>query len=90
MSMELINLAKSAVKTEITADEFEIKFFERWRLEGDSGALAKDSKSVADCLYVIFDLAERYTSHSDRESYELDEGTLRAELEKTLKEHGFL
>ncbi|QXI37031.1 colicin immunity domain-containing protein [Pseudomonas xantholysinigenes] len=90
MSIDLINLAKSAAKKEITADDFETKFFEGWRLEGESGVLAKDSKNIADCLYVIFDLAERYTSHPDRESYELDERALRAELEKALKNHGFL
>ncbi len=90
MSLELINLAKLAVKSEISANEFETNFFDLWRVEGESGDLARDTKNVADCLYVVFDLAERYTSQPERESYELDEVALRAELEKTLHAHGFL
>ncbi|HEK1687388.1 TPA: hypothetical protein SMR42_005154 [Pseudomonas putida] len=90
MSLELIDLAKLAAKNEISGADFEIKFFEAWHVEGESGELAKDAKEVSDCLYVVFDLAERYTSSTDRKSYELDEESLRVELEKTLRAHGFM
>lgn len=88
--MKLIELTKDLVLSQISIHEFEARFFELWRSEGDAGLLAKDSKEVGECLYVIFDLAERYTSDIDRAEYELDGESLKKEAKAALEKFNFI
>ncbi|QXH58678.1 colicin immunity domain-containing protein [Pseudomonas maumuensis] len=90
MSMVLIDLAKSFIRSEITADTFEAQFFEIWYQEGTSGLLAQDSQEIKDCLNELFDFAERYTSDADKKDYELDQEALSSEIKKTLTRCGLL
>ncbi|MBT9425834.1 colicin immunity protein [Enterobacter oligotrophicus] len=90
MSVKLIDLTKDLVLSKVSPDDFESQFFKLWRDEGNSGTLAKDSKEVSECLYEIFDLAERYTSDPERSSIEIDENTLKKEAEVALKKFKFL
>ncbi|WP_425273617.1 colicin immunity domain-containing protein [Rahnella contaminans] len=52
--------------------------------------MVKDSKEISECLYEIFDLAERYTSDPDRTSIEIDENTLKKEAKVTLEKFKLL
>lgn len=90
MSMALIDLTKKLVLSQISAEEFEVQFFRLWKIEGAAGLLAKDSKEISECLYVVFDLAERYTSHPDRKAYELDSESLKKEAKLALGNFKFL
>jgi len=90
MSVKLIELTKDLVLSQISADEFETRFFDLWRREGDTGLLAKDSKEVGECLYIVFDLAERYTSDIDRADYELDGESLKKEAKAALEKFNFI
>lgn len=90
MSIKLIDLTIKLVSSKISVDDFEFQFFKLWSEESRSGDLAKDSKVIGGCLHEIFDLAERFTSDTDRMTIELDKNTLEKEAKTTLEKFKFL
>ncbi|EJJ4103917.1 colicin immunity protein [Salmonella enterica] len=90
MSIKLIDLTKKLVLSQISASDFEIQFFSLWREESNSGLLSKDSKEISECLYVIFDLAERFTPDTERSEIEIDEITLKKEAKLALEKFKFI
>ncbi|HGB3979582.1 TPA: colicin immunity domain-containing protein, partial [Salmonella enterica subsp. diarizonae serovar 50:k:z35] len=81
---------KKMVLSQISANDFEIEFFKLWREEAKSGLLANDNKEIGECLYAIFDLAERYTSDPDRSDIEIDEETLKKGAKLELEKFKFI
>lgn len=85
MSIVLIELAKKLVSSQMTADDFESKFFKTWREEGISGQLAEDNKDIGECASELFILADCYTSDPVRRESELDSEGLKKEVKITLE-----
>lgn len=85
MSLLLIDLARKFATSGIPAESFEVEFFRLWRSEGQSGALISPSADINECLYIVFDLAERYTSDAERTAFELDQHALRKEVNAALE-----
>jgi hypothetical protein len=84
MSESLLELVKSFMEKEVSADRFSRSYMELWKVERDTYLLQKDDKTLSQCLSSIFCLADLYNPDPDRESYELDENLLRARISELL------
>jgi hypothetical protein len=62
---------------------------DRWKHERDNKAALLDAPQMSEVLSSIFCLVDLFNADDDRESYELDELKLRAEIANLLEQAGF-
>ena len=84
MSENLLMLVEDFLVTESNAEIFANEFMKRWKKERDSGLALSDNPQLSEVLSSTFCLADMLNSDTDRESYELDEHKLRAEIRKLI------
>ncbi|MFZ6680915.1 colicin immunity domain-containing protein [Undibacterium sp. Tian12W] len=84
MSEKLLRFVEKFLATESNAEVFADEFMKRWKKERDSGLTLFDNPQLSEVLSSTFCLADMYNPDADRESYELDEHKLRAEIRKLI------
>lgn len=84
MSENLLMFVEDFLVTESNAEIFANEFIKRWKKERDSGLALSDNPQLSEVLSSTFCLADMFNPDKDRESYELDEHKLRAEIMKLI------
>ena len=90
MSESLLFFAESFLKKSTSPEIFVEEFMDRWKHERDNEVALLDSPKVSEVLFSIFCLVDLFNADDDRESYELDEVKLRAEIANLLGQAGFM
>lgn len=88
MSESLLIFANSFLEKSTSPEIFVEEFMARWKRERDNGEILLDSPQVSEVLSSIFCLVDLFNADDDRESYELDEVRLKAEIASLLGRTG--
>lgn len=84
MSEKLLRFVEEFLATESNAEVFADEFMKRWKKERDSGLARSDNPQLSEILSSTFCLADMFNPDTGRESYELDEIKLKAEIRKLI------
>jgi hypothetical protein len=84
MSQNLLAFVCEFLSHSYDCSTFCNQYIRRWKDERDSGEMLRDDGKTSEALSSIFCLADLYSPNDDREEYELDERSLRLEVQRVL------